>query len=222
VNAAFLLVTSAWLAGGDTPPAPPTTPPAAPPAAQVAPAPAPGYGCGGGCGSTCGGDSDRPGLLDRLRGRFHREDCGCAPACNTCAPAHHAPACNECERPSFFERLRAKHESSGSCGSTCDECGGGGFLGKLRGRFHRGGDCGCDSGAGCGCGGPGYGGYGAPIGAPPGKPGEPIKPPSDTGPMKLPSGDKPKDKEVSAAPKNLDLTPTGGMRIIDSGTKNPY
>jgi hypothetical protein len=159
-------------------------------------------------------------LLDRLKARFHKDDCGCAPSCNTCAPAYHAPACNECGRPSFFERLHAKHDSCGSCGSTCNECDRQGLFDRFRGRFHRN-DCGCDTGCGSGC---ANGGCGAGvIGAPPAKPGEPLKPPSDTGPMKLPSGEKPKDdKEMSAAPKKLDLTPASGTRIIESGTKNPY
>ena len=215
MNAAFLLVTSAWLAGGQAPPTPPTTPPAAPPPAQVAPAPAPGYGCGcnGGCGSTCGCESDHAGFRDRLRARFHREDCGCAPA----------PACNECERSSLFGRLHSRHEGGG-CGSTC-ECESQGLLGRFRGRFHRGNDCGCDSG----CGGAYGTGYGpAPAALPPVKPGEPIKPPSDSGPMKLPSGEQPKDKdkdkdkETSAAPRTPDLTPASGARIVESGTKNPF
>jgi hypothetical protein len=53
---------------------------------------------------------------------------------------------------------------------------------------------------------------------PPAKVGEPIKPPAD-GPKKLPDGDKPKE---TSAPNGLDLAPTGGNKIIESGTKNPF
>ncbi len=197
MNAAFLLVASAWLAGGEPPPS--TTP--TPPAPQAAPAPAPygGGSCGCGCASTCGcNEGEKPGFFDRLRGRFHRDhgDCGCTPAPCQCAPApvyHAAPCacsspCDTCERPSLFERLR--------------------------GRFHRGGECGC----GDTCGSPGCSscGGGAPL--PPQKPGEQLKPPME-GPKKLPEGT---DKKETTLPRSLELTPTAGDKIIESGTKNPF
>jgi hypothetical protein len=61
---------------------------------------------------------------------------------------------------------------------------------------------------------------------PPGKLGEPIKPPAD-GPKKLPDSDKPGDKpgdkpKETSTPKNLELAPTGGDKILESGTKNPF
>jgi hypothetical protein len=196
VNAAFLLVTSAWLAGGQTA-APPPPAPMAPAAPYVATAAAPSGGCG--CGSTCGcNDCEKPGFLERMRGRFHKDkDCGCAPATTqSCAPApvYHAAPC-------------------ASCGSTCDSCEHAGFLDRLRARFHRDNDCGCNS-----CGAPACSSCGAaPL--PPAKVGEPIKGPAE-GPKKLPEGDKPKE---TSSPKNLELTPTGaGDKIIESGTKNPF
>ena len=81
VNAAFLLVTTAWIAGADA--KVDAKAPATPPAPMVA---TPVYsvgtgGCGaGGCGG-CGCDScgcESGGLLSKLRARFHRgNDCGC-------------------------------------------------------------------------------------------------------------------------------------------------
>lgn len=224
MNAAFLLVTSTWLVGGQAaPPAPPPGAPTAPPAQM---APAPSYGSGGSCGScsSCGGGSscgscgsscgceEKPSFLERLKGRFHRDrDCGCAAApapCQTCAPApvYHTAPC-------------------GSCGSACDSCDKPGFLDRLKARFHRDrdNDCGCGGAPACnscggGCASGGYANTGA-MPLPPVKAGEPIKGPAD-GPMKLPTGDKPKE---TSAPKNLELTPTGGGdKIIESGTKNPF
>jgi hypothetical protein len=185
---------------------------------HVAPAPIQG-GCGS-CGSCgCSDSCDKPGLLDRIRARFHRDDCGCgcapAPApCHTCAPA---PTCG-CEKPGLFDRFRHGHDGcGGSCGSSCDNsCDRPCLFDRIRARFHRD-DCGCAPTCG-GC----NGGCGAaPMPVVPVKPGEPLNKPKD-GPMKLPEGDKPKDKETST-PKNLELTPTsGGPRIIESGTKNPF
>src|SRR5438477_12636951 len=74
VNAAFVLVTSAWLAGQAAAPPPP---PAKPPATTVAPA-APAA-CGSSCGTSCGGDCNtccdscgKGGLLGRFRGLFSK------------------------------------------------------------------------------------------------------------------------------------------------------
>src|SRR5207249_3496530 len=106
VNAAILLMGSAWMAGADTaqPPA------AAAPAPAYAPGPVAvntGAGCGG-CGPTAGGCCDDPcakhGLLHRLKNRggggglfakHKHNDCGCAPApapcCAAPAPVYTAP-----------------------------------------------------------------------------------------------------------------------------------
>src|SRR5207245_1875355 len=69
VNAAFLLVTTAWLAGADPP---------APSAATVDPPAATASwccdaGCKGACGSSC--DTCRRGLFSRLRDWFHSRHC---------------------------------------------------------------------------------------------------------------------------------------------------
>ena len=68
MNAAFLLLTTAWLAGADAP-------------AGTAPAPAAptaGY-CGGGCGSCCNTCCDccceKESCLQKLMKRFHHKDC---------------------------------------------------------------------------------------------------------------------------------------------------
>src|SRR5579862_3199490 len=79
VNAAFLLLTTACLAGADPAPATPMPPPAKP----VVVAPAPCSTCG-----TCGSCVEHESLLDRLRARLHRDSCdSCAPAPCACAPA---------------------------------------------------------------------------------------------------------------------------------------
>src|SRR5690348_10479059 len=88
VNVAYLLVSSAWLAG--QPPAPPTTAPTTNPAPIVAGSPAiggigyggagyggAGCGCGGGSGGCCddgccGGSSWGHRCKNRLRGLFSR------------------------------------------------------------------------------------------------------------------------------------------------------
>jgi hypothetical protein len=160
VNAAYLVLTTAWLAG-DAPAAP-----APPPAAPVVSAPA-GGGCGGGCGSAVDNccDSGRQGFCARLKAKFHRSnDCGCEQAAPTCAPVKQhcapAPAPTCCEAPA----RKHHHHKRDNC-NTCEAapvndcgCGKEGLFAKLKGHFHhRGGDCGCDSGSSCGCGGNGYG-----------------------------------------------------------------
>src|SRR5258706_5662419 len=56
VNAAFLMLTAAWMTGAD-PVAAPAAPPAAPAPAVIA-----GSGCGGGCGSAFNGFCGEPQL----------------------------------------------------------------------------------------------------------------------------------------------------------------
>src|SRR5437588_11636413 len=106
VNAAFLLVTSAWLAGqapADAPPPAAEPAPAAAPAPAVAPAPAAttggccngGYagGYAGGYSGDCNSCCNSGGLFGggRLRGLFSKhkggdccDSCG-STTCNTCA-----------------------------------------------------------------------------------------------------------------------------------------
>jgi len=175
VNAAFLLVTTAWLAGAD-----PVAAPAAPAApATAAPAVVSSSSCNscGSCGDACC-DSGHT-LCGRLKGLFasHRHDsCGscetcaapapkcCAPAPKPCCPAP-APACN-------------------SCGTSHDSCGCGSFGGRLRGLFHRTSSC-CETTACSDCG-------AAPATAPaPAGKAEPIPAPKEAPAQKMPNSAPP-------------------------------
>ena len=225
MNAAFLLMTTACLAGADAAapaPAPANPAPAAAPVYSVGTGGCGGGGCsscgtcGGGC-DTCGGESE--GFLSKLKARFHRassSDCGCG-----------------CETESHFSKFTAHgHTSScgcdsgcGGCGSSCDTCGGhsgGGLREKLHGLFNRGHDsCGCESSCSS-CGGCAGGGCGTVVTSPlPGgtMPKETLGQPKEE-PKKLPSGDKTTpDKEkkpgsVQLIPQpvvtpDLDIAPTG-------------
>ena len=104
VNAAFLLVTTAWLAGaGDC-------------CGGSAPVVS---SCGSCCTSSCNSCCDTgcsAGLLERLRARFHQNDC-----CNTCNDC--CNTCNDCcEKPGLLDRLRARFHND-CCDSCCDSCG---------------------------------------------------------------------------------------------------
>jgi hypothetical protein len=210
VNAAFLLVTTAWIAGAD----------AAPPPAPAAKAAAPVYSVGtaGGCGaagcggcSSCGCDSccESEGFFSRLKGHFHRSSCDCG-----------------CESEGFFSRLKGRFHHGddcgcdtgcGSCGSTCDSgCGGHSFglRDRLRGLFHRGDDCGCcDSG----CGGCASGGVITPVPAG-GMKGEPIGPPKE-GPKKLPSGDVKKGGSAQLIPQSSGVPV---LEVAPTSAKSPF
>jgi hypothetical protein len=147
VNAAFLLVTSAWLAGqAPPPPAQPIPSPAPAPPMAVASNGCCEPACNNGCGDGCGGG----GFLSRLRGLCHRDRCGecggCAPApCPkpVCAPC---PAPAPCPKPVCAPCPAPCPKPTACCDSGCDSgCGGGGFLSRLRGLCHRnecGGECG--------------------------------------------------------------------------------
>ncbi len=226
MNAAFLLVTTAWLAGADpalaaAPAKPAPVPVAAPaplmPAPIAAPAGDDGCGCDS-CCEECGGHK----LFGKLKGMFHRghgceESCGCD-TCNTCETGHghklwgHKSECG-CE---------------GSCGATTscgcgDECGCGGhkLSGKLRGLFHHKSDCDCGCDSGCGC-----GAAAAPMGAPgtisttplPGgmRAPEPIAPPREAH-KKMPSGET-KPKQVQA----IEPVPASPYAPNVQQTKSPF
>lgn len=214
MNAAFLLLTTAMIAGADTPAANPA--PAKPLAAPVYSVGTGGCaGCGGctscgGCDS-CGCESE--GFFAKLKARFHHSsdcDCGCE------------SGCGGCESSGCFSKHFGHHNECGcdtgcaGCGSACDTCEhGGGLREKLRGLFHRHDDeCGCECGGCTGC------GYGGVMTTAPGtmKP-EPIhQPKKDDELKKLPSDDKKnpeKPGSVRIIPQpvdvpNLDLTPTSG------------
>jgi hypothetical protein len=214
VNAAYLMLTTAWLAG-QTPAPPAAAPPEGAKPVPVAPAPAAapvvstslggcnGGGCGGygGCATDCCDSGGKRGLLSRLFNK-HRNDCGCEAAPTCCAPA--PVSCGDCcegHRPSL--------------------------CGKLKGLFHknRGGDCGCESSCGCGstvggcCNGGGAIIGGAPIGT--GAPAEaiPAQPKPGEAPRKMPS----------TTPMTMngvihDVTPVVAPRlgIEQEGPKQPF
>jgi hypothetical protein len=134
VNAAFLIMSSAALAGADPAPTPP------PPAAPVVVSGTGCSNCGAPAYSGCCGSS-KVSFWDRLKSRFsgfgkkrHSCECAPAPACNTCAPAPvytYAPApaaaCDTCgcgaSRPNLFDRLKERWGSKKhACGPTCDAC----------------------------------------------------------------------------------------------------
>lgn len=179
MNAAYLLLTSAWMAGADAAPVAP---------AAAAPVVSTGSCCGGGCATSCDPCANRcgPNLFERLRSRFHRNDCcdtGCsapvvhhkcctpAPAPTCCTPVKSCtPACDPCGRRFNFNfNWRRNDCCDTGCGSHkyndcgCNDACRPSFLDRLRSRFHRN-DC-CDTGCNTGCNG-GCGAVGAPVAAP--------------------------------------------------------
>src|SRR5262245_21729813 len=175
VNAAYLLLTSAWMAGADPAPAAP---------AAAAPVVSTGSCCGG-CSTSCGNDCCRPSLFDRLRSWGRRNNCcdsGCN-RCNTCNTGchthHHASCCtpaptccapvqsccdNGCRSRFSFNWGRNNccdngcghhHKCHDSC-NTCNSCGHNdccrtSLFDRLRSSWGHRNNC-CDSGCG-GCGG---------------------------------------------------------------------
>jgi len=155
VNAAFLLVTTAWL-GAD-----------AAPAAKAAPAPAPAP-VAAGCCDDCG----RQSCLDKLRSKFSRHGCGCEKSCDTCGGG-----LLDKFKGKFHHECGCETSHAHACKDSCDSCGGLRAWGeRMKGKFHH---RGCDNCGGCdGCGSavpPPPGGRAEPIPAP--KPGAPKKMP---------------------------------------------
>ena len=132
MNAAFLLMSSAALAGADVAPPPP-----------AATAPVVVHGTGGctNCGtpapvSSCGCEK-KVGLFYKLKskcggfGKKPSHDCGCVPAC---APAPMPlPTCHTCNtcptsiasRPNLLDKMKGwcGHKKASHCGPVCDSCG---------------------------------------------------------------------------------------------------
>jgi len=241
VNAAFLLVTSAWLAGGDAAAAAPVAATAAP-IVSSAPCSSCGssssYGGCSSCDSGCG--CEKEGFFAKLRAKFARGgDCGCEKA-PTCGCAAAAPACG-CEKEGFFSRLKGHmHWGSSECGCGCaapapvatscgcastSACGcesGPSLWERLKGRFHRS-ECGCESGCNTGCSscGGATSAYSAPVNVSPAMPaaGEHVKPPKDLDPgKKLPEGGK--EKEVRA-PATFEVSPVS-TTTIEKESKSPF
>lgn len=139
MNAAFLLMSSAALAGADVAPTP------------AAPAPvviSSGAGCSN-CGAPAAaapcGDCGKTkiGLFDKLKSRLggigkKSHDCGCAPApvvvaapapCDTCGHTAAAP------RPNLLDKLKSRmgHKKCDACGPVCDPCGAAHLVGATPG-----------------------------------------------------------------------------------------
>jgi hypothetical protein len=202
VNAAYLMLTTAWLAGADPVPAAAAPAPAAPVVSTSMGSCNGSYtggwnGCNGGVAAdNCGCERQR--LCDRLKGLFshchnRQRDCGCE-----AAPApvvkYHAPAACCAPAP-------APAPVSTGCDDQCKKPG---LCARLKALCHRNrhNDCGCEGGAGYG----GCNGYGSnwgcggatgypggvittpgtaePIPAQP-KPGEAPKPMPKTTPMTM-------------------------------------
>ena len=72
MNAAYLMLTTAWLAGADPVPATPAPAMTAP----VVSAPI-GGGCGGGCGCATDICCEKESLFSKLKNKFKKHDCGC-------------------------------------------------------------------------------------------------------------------------------------------------
>lgn len=116
MNAAFLLMSSAALAGADPAPAAPAAP------AVIST----GHGCND-CGAPAG-CAPKAGLLDKIKARLgglknKSHDCGCAPA-----PVAHCDTCPKsvADRPNLLDKLKARLGSKKTCGCApaCDPCGG--------------------------------------------------------------------------------------------------
>jgi hypothetical protein len=141
MNAAILLLTSAWMAGADA--APPAQPPAPAPAHGVA---SNGGACmNGGCGTvsnceTCEGEHSKPGLLSKLKGKLfgkHKKEEEAeephGPVATVAKPialtysgqVFYPQNCTTCEREriNLLGKLRGKF-SKGEATTTagCDTC----------------------------------------------------------------------------------------------------
>jgi hypothetical protein len=204
VNAAFLLVTTAWFAGADPAPAA-TAAPAAPLGGAVSSAPMGGMGTGGCCGAAAYGSGFadgcgccqpccKMGFLARHRAKKCCNSCEC---CNTC-----------CETSGCGGGCGAN--TSCGCGTCCETCCCKPSLcQRLKCRCHRN-KCCCDGlndgccGGGCGA---GVGGVGAPPAVMPSA--EPIKTlPKDTS-----------KKSGTVQSQGLGLTPASSSTVLEA---NPF
>jgi hypothetical protein len=230
VNAAFLLVATAWATGADAPPPAAAQAPAAPVAAVPN-----GSCCGGGCGGGCGCDSCcndcccKPSLCERIKAHFHKSCC--CDCCDTCGGCGGCNTCNTgCNNCSSGCCGGGHHGHGGGCCNTCNTCATScdcgcneccckpSLLERLKACFHKSSCCDCcDTCGGCG----GCGAAAAPGAVAPGATmppaGEPIKAPKDSEPgQKLPPGGK-----VQSAPIVPEITPAT-TRAIDTGANSPF
>lgn len=231
MNAAYLLLTSAWLAGADAAPA-------APAPVASAPVVASGSCCGnaGGCSSyadsSCGCEKVR--FWDKWKGRCHKDcgyeqSCGCAapaPSCGCAAPVHvhhvhAAPSCG-CAAPAPSCGCAAPAPSCG-CEDSCKPS----LWERLRGKFHKH-DCGCESscnscGTSGGCSSGGCSSYGAPAGmaVPQGGETVPVPPKAGEAPKKMPTATTP---PMTMNGLGIDATPVAAPRLDNEqeGPKHPF
>lgn len=212
VNAAILMLGSAWMAG--------QTPDVIIPVSHTT-------SCGTRCSSCC--DSG-PRLLDRIRGLFQRDDChdACAqPRCREvrchevrCHDACRQPRCHSFQWPQLNLGNRCR-SSCDTCGhrahaASCDRCGHGDLFARIRSAFRR--DRGCNAGCHTRC--CTSGGAVAPAA-------EPIK----EQPKKMPGTGPKKAQEtrIIAPPAQVPaiqnapaIAPTLSPRIIGNDTRNPF
>jgi hypothetical protein len=206
VNAAFLLVTTTWLAGADAAPTAPTTP-----------APAATSSVSGGCGACCD-PCAKESFFDKLKAKLHHGSDCCekpapapapcpAPKCDTCGAKashfslnlHRSSGC--CEKPACAPAPAPAPAAVGACCNVtcCEETTCSKIKGKLSGLFHHGSNACCDS---CGT-----------AAAVPAKTAEPIKAPKDGESQKLPKGDK-----ETSLPMPTNITPVS----TGTETKSPF
>ncbi|MBX7105353.1 MAG: hypothetical protein K1X57_14815 [Gemmataceae bacterium] len=131
MNAAYLLLTSAWMAGADAAPVAP---------AAAAPVVSTGACCGGGCATSCDPCANHcgPSLLDRVRARFHRNDC-CDSGCN--APVVHHKCCTPAPAPTCCTPVKTCAPACNTCQPACDPCRPKFQMPKFNFNFHRNNDC---------------------------------------------------------------------------------
>lgn len=208
MNAAVVLLTSAWMAGADA--AAPAIPAPSPAAAAMLAAPL--GGCGNGCGPAgCSGAYDecpkgpRANLMDKLKSKFGHGG-GCS-SCGTAQPLggysghhHHTPV-----------YTGFTTTASDCCGSTATK--GPGLLARLRARFSHGSSACTDPCLTVGCGSGGVAGCALPA-----APSEHIAPaaPATPSPMPMPTSPeaKPATPKTTQLQKPLEVTPVSGPKTI--------
>jgi len=222
VNAAYLMLTTAWLAG-QTP---------APAAAQPAPAPAPAPiaapvvsssigGCNGGCGGyatggyggDCCGSSARGGLLARLCHK-RSNDCGCESACSAPVAHHRAPAC-------CAPVQTCAPAPSVGCGCEAKKPG---LFARLHAMCHKDKGCGCEQQSSCGCG--SNGGVWTGTGGWTGTGAEPIqaapKPGTATPPQKMPTAGGGTPMTINGVIRDVTPVVAPRLSIEQEGPRQPF
>lgn|GEM_PF-5591010 len=213
MNAAILLVSSAWMVG--------QTPEVIIPVNHAS-------SCGSSCGTSC--CDSRPTLRDRIRGLFQRDCCNTACAQPRChevrchEPRCHEPRCHSFQWPQLNLGNRC-HSSCDPCGhrahhASCDSCGHSDLLDRIRGMFQR--DCGCNAGCHTRC---------CTSGSSPAA--EPLKEQPKKMPSKSNEPKKGEEARVITSPAQAPLpaiqnapalapAPAIAPRIIENDTRNPF